>query len=245
MDKLYMEFIDFLAAHTGHSCDHIREMVILQPQSAMGVQKILIPQDVMVKHKHVVDQWIRQQAMVVQTEVYYTLAPEPKRPDKQGDVVVIFLPCGSGFIHPPLSSALSSHQEIKQIHINGTHDLLRRLTDCVTEQLRHRPPPRIILHGWSMGGSVILQYLAKRNTPPLLGVFLYAAAGISKRSNGQPNVFLFHNNHDSVIPVQYSHENEIILGGKLIISDIMDGGHNHLCNEFVTETVSIMLSLTR
>ena len=139
-------------------------------------------------------------------------------------MVVIFLPCGAGFIHKDLAAALTTYKEITQVHITGTDSLLEKLSLAVNEQIQKEPTIRIILHGWSLGGAVIL---AQRDRPKVLSVFLYAAADRCTGCTFQEDVFLYHNVYDTVINVTVSETNAKILNGTLALSHIKETNSCH------------------
>ena len=108
MEKLYHNFTHHIAKKIGISIDIVQKMVIFQPDPVPGPSKIIIPQNMMTQHKDVIEEWASQNEMWTEPELYHHLT-RVQRPEKN-NVVVIFLPCGAGFIHKDLAAALTTYK---------------------------------------------------------------------------------------------------------------------------------------
>ena len=153
-------------------------------------------------------------------------------------LVVIMLPCGGGFVHGGLRDAL--HREGIRVHeITGTDQ--RAIIDRLERLLQLEKTSTIILHGWSMGGGILLQSLS-RIPDHVHAVIVYAGAGSVVLDSGH-RVLLYHNTNDRMIRAKQSLENLDLLGSgnaRLILSSQDVGGNNHQCNEFVDDTMLIV-----
>ena len=155
-------------------------------------------------------------------------------------VVVIMLPCGGGFPHPGLRDAI--RREGVRVHdINGTDQrmIIHRLKHLV--QVEKERGSTIILHGWSMGGGILLRYLSEIPDGYVRAVVLYAPAGRARVSTNT-SVVVYHNTNDRIIPVTQSHTNVDMLGlnARLFVASENYGGNNHQCSEFVDSTMTYL-----
>ena len=153
-------------------------------------------------------------------------------------LVVIMLPCGGGFVHGGFRDAL--HREGIRVHeITGTDQ--RAIIDRLERLLQLEKTSTIILHGWSMGGGILLKSLS-RIPDHVHAVIVYAGAGSVVLDSGH-RVLLYHNTNDRMIRAKQSLENLDLLGSgnaRLILSSQDVGGNNHQCNEFVDDTMLIV-----
>jgi hypothetical protein len=157
--------------------------------------------------------------------------------------VVIMLPCAGEFVHPRLKEELSKRYEIFEFQGRDQRELYKGLVAEVERVCAEGKT--VALHGWSMGGGILLEYLAsphfKKHMSSIVAVLLYAAAGSAYRAlpKGAPQTILYHNTNDKVIDSYNSDDNAKTLGGRARVhsSDVRHSGNNHQCNEFVNQTV--------
>ena len=158
-------------------------------------------------------------------------------------VSVILLPCGAGFSHPLLIKRLHDVElrNVYNLEDIDTKNMIRSIDEVAKRE--YKRGQTVILHGWSMGGGIVLEYLNMYDgDPPYIDfVLLFAAAGSASLKSSIP-VVLYHNVHDSVIRLRTSERNKNVLGTWAVLktSDLQDGGNNHQCNEFVEDAVDII-----
>lgn len=155
-------------------------------------------------------------------------------------ITVIMLPCGGGFVHTPLHNRLKK-LGIRTLTLHGTNErtLTRQLMSAIKQEKSQKNT--ICLHGWSMGGGIILSNLHRMHKDDIDHVIIFAGAGRARKVT-DIDITLFHNSNDSVINIEMSEENGRILGpiAKIIRSNVNHGDNNHQCNEFVDESIKLL-----
>ena len=151
-------------------------------------------------------------------------------------VVVLMLPCAADFVHPGLEHAL---QECGYRTIAITGSSIQRDLDRILHA-ESAKGSRIVLHGWSSGGGLLLAYLSQK-TIPVECTILFSAAGYASGPHDE-DVMLFHNVYDQMISVATSEQNASTLGSRAVLktSSVQQQngrGNNHQCNEFVQDAV--------
>jgi dienelactone hydrolase len=155
------------------------------------------------------------------------------------------LPCGDGFAHRGLKSKLESRGD-EIIEFSGTNQT--EIYDGLVREVANACDfgKTIALHGWSMGGGILLKFLDsddfKDYMYSIVAVFLYAAAGQARRAlpDGAPLTILYHNINDSVIKSSTSASNVKTLGKGTILRTAKNqySLKNHLCDEFIDLTLT-------
>jgi dienelactone hydrolase len=131
--------------------------------------------------------------------------------------VVIMLPCLAGFVHARLREELRKNYKIFVFRGKDTTDIYEGLVKGVTRVCGEGKT--VALHGWSMGGGILLKYLAspdfQERMSSIVAVLLYAASGTTSKAlpNGSPKTILYHNTNDEGIPSDQSAGNVKTLGG--------------------------------
>jgi dienelactone hydrolase len=153
------------------------------------------------------------------------------------------LPCNAGFVHGRLREELSKNYEIFVFRGKDTTAIFEGLVKEIARVCDEGKT--VALHGWSMGGGILLKYLAspdfQKRMSSIVAVLLYAASGTARKAlpKGSPKTILYHNTNDVVISIDDSVQNVETLGGATMLHarDTRYHGNNHQCNEFVTHTV--------